>query len=459
MSQIQYQLRGPKLEELKAKAFELYGPQARIVSAERVSVGGIGGLLARHHFELTVEAPAPAAAAAPVTFGFPARTGIADLLADADNADGPVSAAPALPEPTTMTADFERLFAQITAAAGMPEAANRAAAVEAERVAMPQPAAPVSIPVSADPRSLTLADYLASLAAAPEAAPQRGSRRRDRKEAANAEREAQLASRHLLPEISRSFTPVEPPALIEEPAVQSPVSSLLPAPVPATTQSGGPYTFDLEFDPDDPFVEDGMIVENGILVSLHDEGDQDGEHDDEDLEHGGEAFLSRRMADLPPSPQPLRAPGKLVLFLGLGADAGKAARAMARDGKLMDIRYGGEAAQRASTAVNRRKEALIARQEASERKRAVYLAYGASSIADNLANLVSMRPHQVWVVVDASRKVEDIQLWLAHIQRSLNVDAIAVVGTGYTATPGTVTELDIPLGWTDNPYPFWFGIN
>lgn len=34
-----------------------HGPRARIIAAEKVTVGGIGGFLARHHYEVTVELP------------------------------------------------------------------------------------------------------------------------------------------------------------------------------------------------------------------------------------------------------------------------------------------------------------------------------------------------------------------------------------------------------------------
>ncbi|GAA1136178.1 hypothetical protein [Nesterenkonia lutea] len=54
-----YVLKGTSLAKLGAQALAEYGPRARIVSAERVTRGGIGGFLAREHFEATVEVPAP----------------------------------------------------------------------------------------------------------------------------------------------------------------------------------------------------------------------------------------------------------------------------------------------------------------------------------------------------------------------------------------------------------------
>ena len=52
-----FQLEGPSLEVLKARVLAQHGPRARIIAAEKVTVGGIGGFLARHHYEVTVELP------------------------------------------------------------------------------------------------------------------------------------------------------------------------------------------------------------------------------------------------------------------------------------------------------------------------------------------------------------------------------------------------------------------
>ena len=52
-----FQLEGPSIEELKARVLAEHGPRARIVAAEKVTVGGIGGFLARQHYEVTVELP------------------------------------------------------------------------------------------------------------------------------------------------------------------------------------------------------------------------------------------------------------------------------------------------------------------------------------------------------------------------------------------------------------------
>lgn len=52
---VRLQLEGPDLEGLLSRVNEEYGAGARIVEAEKIRRGGIGGFFAREHFEMTVE--------------------------------------------------------------------------------------------------------------------------------------------------------------------------------------------------------------------------------------------------------------------------------------------------------------------------------------------------------------------------------------------------------------------
>jgi hypothetical protein len=61
--QKRYKLRGVSLEAIRGKAFQQYGPGARIVAAEKVTNPGIVGLFAANRYEATIEvAEAPASA-------------------------------------------------------------------------------------------------------------------------------------------------------------------------------------------------------------------------------------------------------------------------------------------------------------------------------------------------------------------------------------------------------------
>lgn len=77
-------LEGKSIEELKARVLAEHGPAARIVAAERITVGGVAGFFAKRHFEATVEIGAPVPQGSRVVIDAPARVGIAALLEDAE---------------------------------------------------------------------------------------------------------------------------------------------------------------------------------------------------------------------------------------------------------------------------------------------------------------------------------------------------------------------------------------
>ncbi|MFL4473858.1 hypothetical protein ACIPVK_07670 [Paeniglutamicibacter sp. MACA_103] len=54
---MRFQLEGANLVEIHERAIAEFGRHARIVSAERVTVGGIGGFLAKTHLEAIIEVP------------------------------------------------------------------------------------------------------------------------------------------------------------------------------------------------------------------------------------------------------------------------------------------------------------------------------------------------------------------------------------------------------------------
>ena len=63
--------------------------------------------------------------------------------------------------------------------------------------------------------------------------------------------------------------------------------------------------------------------------------------------------------------------------------------------------------------------------------------------------LSSVKPDQVWLVVDAAHKPADTQAWVRQASWFVTPDALAVVGANDTTTPETVNELGIPVGWLD----------
>jgi len=170
-----FQLEGPTLPELKARILAEHGADARIVSAEQVTVGGIRGFFARRHFEVTVEVPERRRRAAhaqavrmiplerdepggsggdvigdgnnDVQPGRAARLGILALLEDADGADDAGSLGrprPSVQTPllSTGSAGFAQLMDELTFTVSEPSAqADPGPGLEAvpEAVREPEP--------------------------------------------------------------------------------------------------------------------------------------------------------------------------------------------------------------------------------------------------------------------------------------------------------------------------------
>lgn len=110
------QLEGQDLESLLTRVHEEYGAGARIVQAEKVRSGGVGGFFAREHFAMTVEVddqPTPFAAEdVPDTPA--ALLGLADSVSRH--------------EVSTTTAGFAEVLRRLAESAGEPEQAEPAAA-------------------------------------------------------------------------------------------------------------------------------------------------------------------------------------------------------------------------------------------------------------------------------------------------------------------------------------------
>ncbi|MCC3280269.1 hypothetical protein LJ754_14035 [Arthrobacter sp. zg-Y40] len=139
-----FQLEGTSLDALKAQVFAEHGPRARIIAAEKVTVGGIGGFLSRQHYEVTVELPPSGRRRAAVEPDLPSRAlseraGISALLEEADRAESTLHpAAPAAPSVSTGSHAFAELMDTLAASTGAPVQAPAA-------FAPAQPPAPVPL--------------------------------------------------------------------------------------------------------------------------------------------------------------------------------------------------------------------------------------------------------------------------------------------------------------------------
>lgn len=143
-------------------------------------------------------------------------------------------------------------------------------------------------------------------------------------------------------------------------------------------------------------------------------------------------------------------PGDLVLLVGVWRDPVRVARAIAGAAEAAVCAAGTVIAPGAERIDNRR-DALEARARGVRDGHGVVVALGlAPGRADQTAELVTaIAPDQVWVVVDASRKVEDTSAWVDRIGAVIPIDAMAVLGRDDTATPESVDALGLPVGWVD----------
>ena len=148
-------------------------------------------------------------------------------------------------------------------------------------------------------------------------------------------------------------------------------------------------------------------------------------------------------------PAPPRMPGDLVAVVSLGQDALPIAQAMCRVFAPGELAVAGIIKARGRGVLTDRRSALLARAEGVEHGKVVFCAFGADGGDDSVHPLAAIDADQVWVVVDAGRKVEDTRRWVDRIARTVDVAAIAVVGASSTSTPATVNSLGIPIGWVD----------
>ncbi|MBE0010823.1 MULTISPECIES: hypothetical protein [unclassified Arthrobacter] len=141
-----FRLRGPSLEALRSQAFAEHGPEARITSAELVTIGGIRGFFAQRHYEVTVEVP-PMLQVPPRTgrrsAGRPApaprrESGIAALLAEADDAEASLHGVQ-MPEPLVST-DSNLFAALMDDLIFNTDAATKVTAKQPSPVPIPSPA-------------------------------------------------------------------------------------------------------------------------------------------------------------------------------------------------------------------------------------------------------------------------------------------------------------------------------
>lgn len=146
----------------------------------------------------------------------------------------------------------------------------------------------------------------------------------------------------------------------------------------------------------------------------------------------------------------LRAPGDLVVIAGIGEDGLTVARALAA-GSTAQVMPGGSVP--GDDRVTDHRSAFAARARGVEQGLTTIVGYGIGAgeaeLARHAAALAALRPDQLWIAVDASRKPRDTERWVTALSTVVSVQAMAVLRSDWTGSPETVRSLGIPEAWSD----------
>ncbi|TJY71484.1 hypothetical protein E4J89_04350 [Arthrobacter sp. CAU 1506] len=485
MSARRLQLKGASLQELKAQVLAEHGPDAKIVAAEKVTVGGIRGFFAREHYEVTVELPAPSVRGQHA-LDQKARAGIAALLADAELAESQLHGsrlpgkAPEL-QVSTHTDQFAVIMDNLTFNTARPTRLPKGAKLEepgtdvaAQGMARPEAGHPEAGTPEAGTASTVIASGAAPMGAAPTVAtpmgagtpgagptgaangparPGFGRRRTDPKPQPDDASESAAAGQGQGSDAEAAGTAG---ASVETTAAANPASAT--AHQGAYPEAAGPAPHRPGLADGEPDVVAGTVVDSGILPAAG-PGDRD---EARQVTGPGSAAVS----DIP---APLYGPGDLVLVIGQGSNALEAANAMAAAAPAVNgapseaadwissggnmVRMAGSHAADVRRPVQDRNSAIGARARGVERGQSVFVAFGLGNTLtpplQMLAILPALGADQIWLAVDAGRKAEDTDRWVQAVQRVVVPDGLAVTGSRLTSTPKTVNTLGVPVGWID----------
>jgi hypothetical protein len=386
---------GETLDGLRREVRATHGASARIVAAQKVTVGGVAGFFARKHYEVTVEVPDPAidlpVARVRITTPVPAeRAGIAALLASADEAEDALQA-------------------------GAP----------APRAAWSASIAPGDAAASSTPVRDGFDDVLTGSVVP--VSPRRAAH-------AAAAAAASAGGTSASPSSAGGAVPVT-----------------TPADVSTRTDAFASIMDDLTFNGIAPAAGAGGGVGVGA-VSAGPTAFADGDAADPDALHGAAprrtaaslaaaadalAAQARAVASpgVPPAPDVSRGAGDLVVVVGRPGDAFRVAAQMASTFGLRSVD------------VSDRRSGILARATGVHENSAVVTALAWDAAAP--AALEAIAADQVWVAVDVGRKHDDTARWVEAVRAVAPVVAAAVVGEDDTATPGTVHLLGVPVGWRE----------
>ena len=387
-------LEGSDLESLMIRVRAELGPRARVVKAERVRSGGVGGFFAKERFELTVDVPddapvgmrarpahrasaIPMAAAAPVAAGTDSESvtavGLDALLAAADAADRHGSDARVLDET----------------------------------------GAPVESELSTEQDTFaTVLDSVRQLAY----------------ETTAADAAARSATR------AGGHTGGAGAGLGSGPVLRGEVlaKTVTPAEFVHVRRNGATLA-ELE----------SVGVPRRILARLP--------------PTQGRYTLSEVLAYVPRAPEPVRDPAAVVVVAGQGEAVVSAAVVLARRLGVADsqIALAGRLAPHTGygpwvlTSVSARRLRAATVEVESPLVVALGVGTDASDWAIASALGAAFDPDQVWAVVEADRNVLDVRRWMAATSEIRRYDAIIASNVASTSAPAAILDFDTPVGIID----------
>lgn len=379
-------LEGTSLAELMAHVRAEFGPQARVVRAERVRSGGIGGFFARERYEITVDVPPPPEARPAALRAVPAG-GLPALLAAADEAD---EVGGAVAEAAGVAAGG--------AGAGSddePDAASFAHVLEQVRAVTADPLPDPGLAAPPAARALQAVSPRAAVA-------------------------------EPLPDVPSPRAPVDAVPVASAPVVGAPVA---PAPSDPSEDAADLRTALAEIGVPARLLDRERVTLSAVLADVPPAPQPPrtagsvlvviGADDDADA---AAVLLAER----------LRLPAEAVRLAGApngrGRGRGRTPGRMSSAEQVTAWRSGASAA---------------------EHPWVVALTVGADPEDRELARslLAASDADQVWAVLDARTRTADARRWLRSV--TPHVDAVAMRGLLDTAEPGAALAVGVPVAWID----------
>lgn len=392
---VQSRYEGADLETVLEQVREELGSGTKIVSANKIRSGGVGGFFARERFEVIVEHDEALLLSRPVA-------AVAD---DPQQSVRPRDLAPSLMDLVDQVSAEERAAAPRISTESAPFAAVL------ERVARDAGVAPAHA-AAAEPEDVEEDeddDEAIEAVAAPAPAP------------------APVAAPAPAP------TPAPVPAVVE--ARPDPFAA---RPMPATVISSAPSTGGGHV---------GALVKLGLPATYVPAVPSPA---------AVEAALRSSLTRLPSAPPMPRTTGAVVVVVGERQAAMKVARDLAGEAGLDPDTITLATSKRAPARspqhllINGSDDAAEKRRSWRRRDRPSLVVLDAELGAEKPAwayhVLAALEPEATWGVVDATRKTEDVAAWMQGLG---GVDALAVNDVDATVSPAAVLQLDVPVGRID----------